>query len=175
MRTRRWLGRTALLTLVALAGCGKPPVNEYAWPEARCKVSLPGVVKDVSPTQSDLPALKIKGAGQKGGAYLLSYVDLPKEDPPDGVFDECIRGALASQRESKKFGEERPCAIKDEPYPGREWGMEFRDAEGERCWLRGRVYIVGKRLYQVWAVGTSEAFVRSKEADDYLNSFALLK
>jgi hypothetical protein len=175
MRTRRWLGRTALLTVLALAGCGKPQANRFVWSEAKCEVTLPGVVKDVAPTESNLPNLKIKGADQKGGAYLISYADLPpkEEKPADVVYEECIQGALAGQRDSKKVGDERPPKL-DGQYPGREWVMEYKGPDGQRYWARVRLYLVGNRLYLLTANGT-EAFVRSKDTDDYLNSLVLIK
>ncbi len=52
--------------------------------------------------------------------------------------------------------------------------MEYKGADGQHYWARVRLYLVGRRLYQVWAVGT-EAFVKSKDSDEFLTSFVLIK
>src|SRR5262249_3510282 len=54
-------------------------------------------------------------------------------------------------------------------YPGREFAFDIPDLEGKG---KGRVYIVGDRLYQVTALGT-EDFMSSDDIDVFFNSFKL--
>src|SRR5262245_36949523 len=54
-------------------------------------------------------------------------------------------------------------------YPGREFTANVAQPT---CKLRGRVYIVGKRLYHVSAMGTAD-YVNSPEANTFLESFRL--
>lgn len=101
---------------------------------------------------------------------MVSYVDSGTFDDDrsrmDGILDSAARGAMTNAGAS--VIEIR--AITRNGFLGR--AVQFRGRE--RQVFRGLIFLAGERLYQVYAVG-SEAWVNGKDADRFLNSFAMLK
>lgn len=115
-----------------------------------------------------LKVFAVDDAKAKGG-YLVTYTDLPPEvlkaPKPEGVLESSEKGLV----ENFKAKITKSGAIKFGPkmLPAREIV-----AEREEFNLRGSIILVGNRLYQVYVYGAKE-FTTSKEADDFLASFAI--
>ena len=105
----------------------------------------------------------------KDGTCSVGYVDLPI---PGGESDEKIRERIDAARDAALGDAKVPMASEKNATigsgrPGREFTAA---AEGKH--LRGKVFLVGARLYQITAIGT-EGFVNSREANAFLDSFQL--
>ena len=103
------------------------------------------------------------------GSCSVAYADLPI---PGGESPEKIRERLDTARNSALAEVKDTLAANKEVTIGSgRPGQEFTGT-GEKH-LRGRIYLIGARLYQVTTHGT-EAFVTSKEATTFLDSFQLI-
>lgn len=160
------------LAIVALtfAGCAEPPPPEFVSKEHKFRVRFGGV-----------PTAGTKGVVVKSAVYdvrspdgLLTVIvtDLPR---PDDDPDDRIPVYLANARNDliRATGgtvtAEESVALAGK-YPGRVIAAHVTVPQpGE---LRTRIYFVGKRLYQVTAMGSS-AFVESPAATAFLESFTV--
>ena len=105
----------------------------------------------------------------KDGTCTVAYTDLPI---PGGESEAKLReridgartAALADLRAT--LGEEKDATI-GSGRPGRDFTAT---ADGKK--VRGRIFLVGARLYQITVVG-SEAFASSSDATAFLDSFKL--
>jgi hypothetical protein len=103
------------------------------------------------------------------GGFMVTYSDLPPEvlkaPKPEQVLESSEKGLVDNfKAKITKSG-----AIKFGPkmYPAREIV-----AEREEFHTRGMIVLVGSRLYQVYVFGAKD-FTASKEADEFLKSFAI--
>jgi hypothetical protein len=107
----------------------------------------------------------------KNGAFVVTFADLPipgdegaelLEKRLDGSRDGMvgnIKAKLTGDKKIKLAGK----------YPGRE---VTADLPGKKGVIRARIYVVGKRLYQVMVIGTSDT-ANSGDATKFLESFQL--
>ena len=99
------------------------------------------------------------------------YNDFPesiiRENTADALFDGGRDAAFASAG-SRLLTEEN---ISLNGHPGRELNFEIRGGEGM---VRSRVYLVGRRLYQIIWTGPSDKALL-ENVDEFLNSFELLE
>jgi hypothetical protein len=105
----------------------------------------------------------------KGDTCSVSYVDLPiPGGEPEAKIKERLEAArtAALAELNATLGEEKGATI-GSGRPGR----EFTATAGEKH-IRGRVFLVGARLYRILVVG-SETFAASKDATAFLDSFKL--
>jgi hypothetical protein len=103
------------------------------------------------------------------GGYLVVYADLPvdkvKAPTPDQVLDS---GKKALEDDFKlKNVKAEPTTVGAKKHPGRKISGDREDLN-----LRGTIVLVGTRLYQAYVFGSKE-FVASKEATEFLDSFAI--
>jgi hypothetical protein len=103
------------------------------------------------------------------GGFMVIYADIPqdklKAPTPDQVLDSGKKG-LEEDFKLKNVKAD-PDAFGPKKYPA-------RNITGDRDQLnlKGKIVLVGNRLYQVYAFGPKD-FVTSKEADAFLASFAI--
>ena len=104
-------------------------------------------------------------------AYIVSYADYPeslvRNNNTDVMLDGARDGAVANV-DGKLLAERR---ITLQGYPGRELLVEAQ-SKGVQGLVRARVYLVGRRLYQMLVAG-SEAQFSESDAEIFLNSFQL--
>ena len=103
------------------------------------------------------------------GGYMVIYTDIPPEKvkapTPDQVLDS---GKKALEEDFKlKNVKADPDAFGPKKYPARNI-----TGDREQLSLKGKIVLVGNRLYQVYAFGPKE-FVSGKETDEFLASFAI--
>jgi hypothetical protein len=165
--------RAALLllvpALVALAGCPAPPPWEFVSKEHKFKVRF-GSEPDVSANMGAFTKTSVYSVESAAGALVVIVVDMPvpDDDPPgraelylNSARDDLVRAAGA------ELTADAPTTLAGK-YPGREFAAKFhRPQPGV---TRARIYLVGKRLYQVMVRGT-EAYASTREADAFLESF----
>jgi hypothetical protein len=160
----------AAVCLFALAGCGAS-FEEYKSAEGQFKISFPGKPKEQ--TQPG-PGFTMKAVTVEGrnGAYVAAFGDMPipEKEPPakiDDRLDGAVQGMATTNAGTIKSSNKITINGK---YPGREFEIAItRPKQGT---VRGKVFLKGRRLYQVFALGT-DSFASSGDATKFLDSFAL--
>ena len=155
---------------LCLGGCAKAPPKEFVSAEGKFKVRVRGTLKD----QSQIAAgtnLKLFGLEERAGAYMVGYADLPI---PDGESDAQTRTRLDNSQDGmvramKATLSGSSAATLDGKHPGRDVRADVPD--GQRV-VHARVYLVGRRLYQIMVVG-AKSWVDSAEATQFLDSLTL--
>ena len=157
-----------LVVVVGFAGCAEPQPPEFLSKEHKFRVRFgrpPKVSEKAGATKSAI--YSVEGPD---GALTVTVTDLPlpEDDPPDraplylaSAKDDLIRAANATQTSDASI------ALAGK-YPGREFSARFTQPQPGA--MRARIYLVGKRLYQVMAIG-AEAFVSAPAASAFLESF----
>jgi hypothetical protein len=178
------VSRTVLLAAVAAAslagGCGKfkdlldPPLTEFTSPDGAWKAKFPGAPAEQSKQAFGVTfSMWAKEPFGGKGAYMVGTAELPipaGESPgmtqkrlDDGVAGSvnAVNGSLLSSA---------PVMLHNR-YPGQELTATVKEPRAGT--YRGRIYLVGKRMYIVAVMGVDE-FARSAKADEFLDSFALV-
>jgi hypothetical protein len=162
-------------TLLAFAGCKRvdldnTPIREFRSAEGRFTVQVPGSPKEESQTVLGM-TMKVYTVEGHDGAFAVSYADVPIGDNEsswqisqrfDGARDGMLRNA------GGKLTREYALTLQGK-YRGR--GIDA-DVPAKNGKLRARVYIVGKRFYQLLVVGTKER-VESANATRFLDSLTV--
>ncbi|QJW96131.1 hypothetical protein FTUN_3686 [Frigoriglobus tundricola] len=125
-------------------------------------------VKSASAGGLKLNVVVSDSAGGKGG-FMVTYSDIPadklKAPTPEQVLESSEKGLAENFK--AKITKSSAAPLGPKKYPAREV-----TAEREEFHLRGTIVLAGGRLYQVYAFGSKE-FASSKEASDFLASFAV--
>jgi hypothetical protein len=106
---------------------------------------------------------------QTDRAQIITYIDYPKMII-GGDKEKFIAGVVERNVESLKGGKVTsnvPITIGKGKHPGRDVLVELPE---QKRLYHVRAFLVGERVYQVVVLGPDE-FVKSKEVEDYLNSF----
>jgi hypothetical protein len=145
-----------------------PPMHPIDSSGGRFIASYPAKPKKFSRTVGDT-AFTGYESESKDGTCSVGYADLPI---PGGEPDEKIRERIDAARNAALGDAKMPLGSeKDVTIGSGRPGREFTGtAEGKH--LRGRVFLVGARLYQITVLGT-ETFANSREATAFLDSFQL--
>lgn len=168
------LGIIIVAGFLCVASTGAAEFKSFTSKEGKFKIEFPA-----QPTESkqNVPSpigqltanLFTAEIPQSMSVYVVAYTDYPanlvkKSDDAvlDGARDGCVKNVQGKLLSEKKLTLDK--------YPGREIAVELPG----QARYRARIYIVNLRLYQVITVG-SEAFVKSKDADKFLDSFQLTK
>jgi hypothetical protein len=170
--------RARTLTLVALVGVfvavgAAQEFKPYASSAGRYKVLFPGTVKtettDVKAGKETLK-LTLDSVELKGDtAFLVSYIDTTDEvaKQPTGPRLDKVRDG--NKGPAGKVIEDKDVTVGPEKYPGRDVLIQTPGG-----YLRNRIVIAGKRLYQVMIQGTREV-VTSPSADKFIASFEITR
>jgi hypothetical protein len=127
----------------------------------RFSVDMPGTPKALKQTINMIDNYAFAIELPQGRAFLVSYFDLPPNlqltlDTSLKAYAGGRRGTILSQKK---------VTLNDE-FPGVEAQVQLPDGKISRL----RLFMVKQRQYQVVVDGSPE-FVRSKDADRFLNSF----
>ncbi|MCS6865082.1 MAG: hypothetical protein RMJ56_11940 [Gemmataceae bacterium] len=152
--------------------------QEFQWfasAAGKYKVLFPGAVKsevrEISAGKETL-RLYLDSVELKGDTvFLVSYVDASEEvaKKPAGPRLDKVRDGNKGERGQVIEEKDITLSLGSEKFPGRDLLIETPQG-----YLRNRVVIVGRRLYQVMVQGTKEV-VTSSAADKFINSFELTK
>ncbi|MFI5332000.1 MAG: hypothetical protein ACHQ2F_13355 [Desulfobaccales bacterium] len=169
-----------LITLMlagCLASCSAPPsIKEFKSETGGFAVMSP------APLQESVQPLETKGskidlhlfsAQQDEIAYFVAYCeyapDLAKPDNAEKMLDGARDGSV-SNTQGKLTSETK---ITLAGHPGREVVVEARGEDRPAVTIKGRLFMVKNRLYQVTVVAP-RARAGDKAVDDFLQSFKLL-
>jgi hypothetical protein len=160
-----------LALLLASAGCSESPAPEFVSKRDKFKVRFgrePKRTENVGLTKSTVYSVE-----QPKGVLRVTITDLPipDDDPPERVPEYLVQAKddlIRAARGQVIFDKSVALAGK---YPGREFAARFTGEESGI--LHARIYLVGKRLYQVMVVGTEE--FANAEAEAFLDSFMVLE
>jgi hypothetical protein len=166
-----------LLVALTVSGCSGPTFKDYPSPEGGYTIQLPGPPKEMRSGK-----LVVRTFDHRHGTYAVVYHDIP------APVEEQSKESKDSKEKSKEIEDRLVGAqngavnklggtlIQDkkiqlgERHPGRVFLADLPDKRQ----LHERLYLVGGRLYQVLVLG-EKAWVETREADQFLDSFALLK
>ncbi len=113
--------------------------------------------------------IAVADAGGGKGGYMITYSDIPadklKAPTPEQVLESSEKGLAENFK--AKITKSSAVPVGPKKYPAREITAERDDFH-----LRGTIVLAGERLYQVYTFGSKE-FTSSKEASDFLASFAV--
>ena len=163
----------ALLTtsLAAHAQEFKP----FASADGRYKAMFPGAVKtettDIEAGKDTLK-LTLDSVELKGDiTFMVSYIDASDEvaKKPAGPRLEKVRDGNKGEKGKVIEDKEITVSVGDEKFPGRDVVLETPAG-----FIRNRMVIVDKRLYQVMVQGSKEV-VTSPSADKFIASFEITK
>jgi hypothetical protein len=166
--------RSALLLLIAVgfAGCAEPQPPEFLAKEHKFRVrfgSPPKVSEKAGLTKSAVYSVE----GPDGALTVtVTELPIPDGDPPDraamylaSAQDDLIRAANGTRTS------ESAIALAGK-YPGREFSARFTSPQPGA--MRVRIYLVGKRLYQVAVYGTDD-YTNAPAATAFLESFMVVE
>ena len=146
--------------------------NEYRPDACRCLVLVPKTpdysVKDVP---SDVGVLKMHQYLLDYGehAFLLTYTDYPttltNSKTSEQILEDVVKGSIGDGQMLRKTD------LTIDSFPGK----EYIARKGEFS-LKGRVFLVNQRLYQLISVyPPSKADALSSDVEEFLRSFRLLR
>ena len=164
----------ALLTATALTARGQD-FKPYASADGKYTILFPGAVKSQTTdieAGKDTLKLTLDTVELKGDiTFLVSYVDTTDAvaKTPAGPRLEKVRDGNKGLKGTVLDDKEITVARGDEKFPGRDVLIETPAG-----FIRNRMVIVDKRLYQVMVQGSKEV-VTSPSADKFIASFELTK
>jgi hypothetical protein len=149
-------------------------VEPFASKEGKFSVRFPGKPKEATTTpKSPLGELKVHTATYataEANVFMASFTDFPDGTGKPEMRDTLYEGVREGLKGKDGIGlTDKEIEVSKEKLPGRE--LEITQGKQK---LRFRVVLRGDRLYQIAVIGTP-AFVESKEATGFLDSFALTK
>lgn|GEM_PF-6905850 len=165
---RGWFILLLAVSLIGV-GCAEPPPLEFVSTQDKFRVRFGSVPKISEKKASGLKTTVYAHKSAEGAlSVTVREMPIPDDDPPDRVplylaqvRDDMIRtahGTAISDSSTTLAGK----------YPGRIFAARLG---GDQLGLmRVRIYLVGKLLYQVMAIGT-EDYVNSPAATTFLESF----
>lgn len=159
-----------LVVALGLSGCAEPQPPEFLSKEHKFKVrfgSPPKVTEKTGVAKSVVYSVE-----SQVGAYTVTVtvLPIPDGDPParislylNSAKDDLIRAAGATQTADAS-------TTLVGKYPGRAFAARFTQPQPGA--LRARIFLVGKYLYQVMAIGTDD-FANGNAATAFLDSFVV--
>jgi hypothetical protein len=145
-------------------------LKEFASAEGKFKILLPGKPEEGT-VKAGKTLVKTFTLKTDEGTYRIAYaeVKLPPDEPEEKT-QQRLDGVLASMVKDAKAKATKQGRIKlADKHLGRLIEAEQTDGKGL---MRGRIYLVGGRLYQIMLVG-APALVSSDQTSKFLNSFAV--
>jgi hypothetical protein len=158
--------------LVVLVGCQQPAWKEFSSSEGAFSILMPG-----TPTEQIRTVKKLSGpvnvhmflVEEGDVAYAVAYSDHPdtfvQERTPDLILDDVRDGAVANAH--GKLVRESIVALNG--HQGRELDIE---SAGGKVTIKNRIFLVGRRIYQVMAV-TPRENTSPQDVNKFFESFAL--
>ncbi|MBF0105900.1 MAG: hypothetical protein HQM16_11295 [Deltaproteobacteria bacterium] len=152
-------------------------VTKFESKEGGFVVMAPAVLtasSQVEPTAvGDLKMNMFTGEKPDGTAYVVMYIDYPPEmiklTDPQVMLDGAKTGAL--ENTGGKLISEKVVSL--DGHPGRIVAVAVNKGTEEGV-IKTHLYLVNNRLYQIMAAGLKKN-IETKEVEDYLSSFKLVK
>jgi len=167
-----------LVMLLLFAACGDPAWREVAAPDGGFRVRLHGDPR-VEQRNVDTPAGKITGhwysLDGKDSVFGVGFADYPREIlqavPPRNMFSNVRDGWL------RRIDGQLDGNATDIKLDGQWLGMEFTARgrlDGRDAWMRGRLYLVDNRLYQLIVFGNKQT-IPASDINQFMASFKVAK
>lgn len=175
--TRNWpVVGLALLLIVGsgmvaayvFGGKSAPKWKEFAPPDARFRVLMPGTPADQPQPLGGATAHLYGLKAANGVEYSVMFVELPADMTAPGRAGKTLDDACAAGEQKLNGKIVESTKLELGPNPGREVRI---DVPGDRV-RRMKVYLSGGRYFQVVAEGPAEA-VASPETAAFLDSFTI--
>lgn len=169
MTTRTALFASLIAAVLPVASAGQD-AEPFTSKEGKFKAKFPAKPSEKSQTTNGI-TFTMHISTTKDGGYIVGIADLPI---PDGETAEMTQKRLDGARDGAvgnvkgKLIDSKEVTL-DKKYPGREFSASLPQKDGL---VKARIYLAGKRLYQVMAIGTKD-FVGGKDADAFLDSFKI--
>lgn len=165
-----------LLLLAAwLPGCAPKP-QEFKSEAGSFAVTAPKTLQESThdlELQSGKTTLYLFSTQEDNIGYFVSYCDYPPETMQHGDLEKMLDGSRDGALSNAKGTLLSETRITLEGNPGRELLMETVDESGRPAAIKGRLFMVKNRLYQVMVVAPRSQ-TGDKEVDQFLQSFKLL-
>jgi hypothetical protein len=144
--------------------------------DGKFNAKFPGNPAKFTKTAGGLTLTAVRSVDEKNrGEYVVFYSDIAPEVLKASQPTQVLEAAENSLKDDfkAKITKSTASTVGTKKYPAREIEAEKVDITGE--WkIRGKIVLVGNRLYQVYARGT-EDFRMSKDADAFLASFEIVE
>jgi hypothetical protein len=161
-----------VVAVLVVAGC-KPPMTDFTSAEYKFKAKFPGSPKAEEQTVMGIK-MKMFGVETRNGASVVGVSDMPiPANEPDAAVQARLDGARdgAIKNAGGTLASSSPVTLAGK-YPGREFTASVTNPT--KGLVRARVYLVGKRMYQVMVMGT-ESYANSAASTEFLNSFQVIE
>lgn len=168
---------TTLMLACCLASCSAPPtIKEFKSEAGRFSVMTPAPLQETAQpveTQGGKIDLHLFTGQQDDIAYVVGYCDyspeLAKPDNAEKMLDGARDGAVGNTH--GKLTSETTITLAG--HPGREIVIEAAGEDRPPMTIKGHLFMVKNRLYQVTVVAPRSR-AGDKAIDDFLQSFKLL-
>ena len=165
----------SLLLAVWLPGCTSKP-QEFKSEAGRFAIMTPVTLEESTnnlKTEAGPIDLHLFAGQLDDIAYVVAYSDYPPENAPPDYAEKMLDGARngAVGNTHGRLISETKISLAD--YPGRELVIETRGEDRPPSIIKGRMFMVKNRLYQITVVAP-RGKAGDKIIDDFLQSFKLL-
>jgi hypothetical protein len=144
-------------------------LTEYSSSAGKFKVQMPGDPRAQGNETSETATFSRPNGEYRASFMELSIADHESVEQVEKLLDQFRDGGLRGV--DGKLTAEKKIKLADK-HPGREVRADVVGERGKKGIMRARIYLVGKRLYSVMVVGTSEV-ADSAGATRFLDSFQL--
>jgi len=168
--------RPAVLFLglvVVVGGCQKP-MEEFTSTEWKFKAKFPGKPDTKQQAGPFNTKLNMFMTTARDGGFMIGVADMPI---PEGESPAEVQARLDGSRDGavSNIGgtlQSSSAVTLQGKYPGREFTAKLPPPpKGPKEGIvRAKIYLVGKRLYQIMVIGTT-SFATSPSANEFLDSF----
>lgn len=165
----------ALLLTVCLPACSSKPRECKSASGGFAVMTLAQLTETTQPLETQAGKVDLHlFSGQDGNTgYFVSYCDYPPDFAPPEKAEQMLDGARDGAVHNAKGKLIQETKITLMGHPGREVVIAARGEDGRAATIKGRLYMVKNRLYQVVAVAPSYQS-NVEELDHFLQSFKLL-
>jgi hypothetical protein len=165
----------SLLLALCLVGCSAKP-QEFKSETGRFSIMTPvALQEETQPLETEAGKIMLHlFAAQEGfTGYFVSYCDYPpdfiKKKEPEKMLEDARDGAVSNDQ-GKLVSDTK---ISLAGHPGREVVIDARGPHGPKGLIRGRLFMVGNRLYQIMVVAP-QGRGDDQATKGFLQSFKLL-
>jgi hypothetical protein len=165
------------IILLGLSGCSPTSPQSFTSEEGAFSVVSPLSLQESSQSiDTQLGPIEVHFfMGEDANrAFMVGYSDYPQDfvdqSDPQVMLDGAVNGAVSNV--NGELVSEVKIHLSDR-YPGREIVVTAMVDNNQEGTLKGRLFLVNNRLYQIMSIAPSDN-LNVQEMDDFINSFELL-
>jgi hypothetical protein len=167
---------SAVLLNLTIRGFTPEVAQEFKSQEGGFSIMTPYALKETTQTvDTQIGKIEVHffSADQSGESFVVVYSDYPSEvvkaSDPEKMLDGSRDGAIGNVK--GELVSETHISLNE--YPGRDLTIRAQDENGQDLFMRGRIFLVENRLYQIMVIVT-KGNESNSEINDFLQSFKLL-